>query len=320
MRYTLYQVPNRFNRGEDTKMSELTVRPVDATNAWPTATPTFRDVNNGTVIAQQFDAGGNPTNMQAYHNWIEPANVAPAAAGDAADPSLVQYNGGSCSGAPCGVLAAGSYRLRVDTLEHDGAVTPPGAAVAHKAIAVRVTDAAGVDCSTGVPACSIGGWNDLCIYTPQVAGTFSFPFLSIPAEYASEPITMQFFDVGDSSGTVTLSVLDPTTMPAYQVFTAEAPKTVPIRNLGVDRSGNPPGINAPVPNYGTVYNAAFQPTVANVATYDGDWVQMVLPLPDSYAPGANTWWKLQYATTGGAFDTFTISVGFRGNPAHILIS
>ena len=178
MRYTVYQVPNVFIRSSDVKKTQMTVNPIDASNA-TAATPTYRDIGTGATITQTYNAAGAPTNMKIYHSWIDPATYTESGAGD-----LVTYSAGY--GALGGTLPAGTYRLRVDTLEWNGAIpNSSGNSIAHKGYAVRAVDATGVLCA----ACSVGAWDDATMYTPVSGGTFSVPVLSVPPDYAGQTIT-----------------------------------------------------------------------------------------------------------------------------------
>jgi hypothetical protein len=319
MRYTIYKVPNVFIRASDTKLTQMTVYPIDASSA-TNAPPTYTDVKSGLPIIQTYDLAGNPTNMKIYHSWIDPATYTEPGAGD-----LVVYNGSY--GAYSGTLPAGTYRLRVDTLEWNGGIpNTVGTSIAHKAYAVRAVDTSGALCV----GCSVGAWDDTTLYTPVSGGTFSVPVLAVPPDYAGQTITLDIFDPGDLSiGSLTLSILTPT----GSIATATAPLQVKIYDLGTQRSNletntpcaladpisNPPCLAASGPN------ATILSTSSGTKYFNGHWLHFLLPIPASYSPGAdpnNWWWKLQYTTAAGTntSDAFSIAVGFKGNPAHILQS
>ena len=320
MRYTIYTVPNVFIRSSDVKLTQMTVYPIDASNA-TASPPKYKDIGTGATITQTYDGAGNPTNMKIYHSWIDPATYTEAGAGD-----LVVYNAGY--GAYSGTLPAGNYRLRVDTLEWNAAIpNTSGTSQAHKGYAVRAVDTSGAACAS----CSVGAWNDTAVYTPVVGGTFSVPVLSVPPDYAGQTITFDIYDPGDLSvgSNLTLSILTPT----GSVATASAPFQVKIYDLGTQRSNlesstvcsladpisNPPCLAA------SGSNATIASTVGGVKYFNGHWLHFLLPIPASYNPGPdpNNWWyKLQYTTAAGttANDTFSMAVGFKGNPAHVLTS
>jgi hypothetical protein len=319
MRYTIYTVPNVFIRASDTKLTQMTVYPIDASNA-TNSPPTYKDISTSATITQTYDAAGNPTNMKIYHAWIDPATYTEAGAGN-----LVVYN--ASYGAYSGTLPAGTYRLRVDTLEWNGAIpNASGSSIAHKGYAVRAVDTAGVLCA----ACSVGAWDDTTVYTPVSGGTFSVPVLSVPPDYAGQTVTLDIFDPGDLSlGNLTLSILDPT----GAVATATAPAQVKIYDLGTQRS-NPESATIcsladPISNppclASSGANATIVSTNSGTKYFNGHWMHFLLPIPASYNPGVNPnnwWWSLQYTTPVGTStsDAFSIAVNFKGNPAHILQS
>jgi hypothetical protein len=314
MRYTVYSVANLFIRADDTKLSQMTVFPIEVT-----APGLYHDINSCANITQTYDASGSPSNMRIYHSWIDVANYREAAASD-----LVVYD--PLHGPVGGNLPAGTYRLRIDTLEANGALSgSSGTAIAHKGYAVRVLDATGQPCAS----CSVGGWDDMTIYTPVTGGTFHVPLFNVPPDYAGKTISVDIYDPGDISagGFVDLAILDPSGM----VATAASPQTISIYDLGVSRSnpttqtscilGNPV-VNPPclVQSTGSASLAA---TVAGVTYFNGHWLRIQLPIPAGYNPGTDAstwWWSLQYTTPAGttANDTITVAVGYKGNPNHLL--
>jgi hypothetical protein len=320
MRYTVYQVPNLFIRSSDVEQTQMTVNPIDASNA-TASPPTYKDIGTGATITQTYNGAGAPTNMQIYHSWIDVATYHETGAGD-----LVTYN--ASHSALTGTLPAGTYRLRVDTLEWNGGIpNTSGSSNAHKGYAVRAVDTTGALCS----ACSVGAWNDTTLYTPVSGGTFSVPVLAVPPDYAGQTISLDIYDPGDLSvgSTLTLSILTPT----GSVATATSPFQVKVYDLGTQRSNlesstgcslaspisNPPCLAA------SGSNATILSTSGGQQYFNGHWLHFLLPIPASYNPGTdpnNWWWKLQYATPAGttANDTFSIAVGFKGNPAHLLQS
>jgi hypothetical protein len=110
----------------------------------------------------------------------------------------------------------------------------------------------------------------------------------------------------------------------------------PQTNAVLDLSGT--GTNATVwnlghqlSNYGTsTASVVANPTVVEQLVTSGisyyaaqNWYTFDVPIPSSYNPGSNPnnwWWKFQYRSTGSvtAHDVFTITVGLKGNPAHLL--
>ena len=316
--YTLFQVNSYFIRASDTKKFQFKALPIDATN-WAASPPTYKNVNTGATITQTYDGVGNPTNMLTYHNWVDTATY-----GGGADGGTMKWTAGFGPALPGYKLPAGQYRLRVDSLNWDGSLPPPdggsGPGLAHKGYSVRVLDGSGNPCA----ACTIGAWDDMCIYTPisvPAGGSFTVPEFLIPPDYAGQTITIDIYDPGDISGggNVDLYILDP----ANNVVRPTAPATVFVADVGTSES-NSPGTQI-VPPLADPTQAFVEATTGGSTHYNGHWLHFEIPIPTSYSPGANPngwYWSLKYFISSGATatDTVTVAVGLKGNPAHLLIS
>ena len=312
-RYTLFRVSNLFIRSDDVKLTQMTVYPIDATN-WNASPPTYTNMKTGASITQLYDVPGNPVNMATYHNWIDIATypVLPA------DQGLVTYAAGF--GPLAGPLAAGTYRLRVDNLNYDGTVPGAGSkALGRKAYSVRVVDAASPP-NLCTSACSIAAWNEICLYTPIASGSFPIPMFQLSPEYAGKTINIDIFDVGDVTGVgdVYVDVIDPTIPPSGGIATSA--QGVKIYDLGIQRSN----AGSLISGAGNT-QASFVATSGGTVLYNGHWVHIELPVASSYNPGPNPnnwWWSIRYRTSlpAGtvASDAFTIVVGLKGNPAHLI--
>src|SRR5262249_6954223 len=148
MEYTLFKVNNSFIHTADTELAQMKVLPIDASN-W--LSKSYRNVNTGATITQTFNAGGTPTNMLVFHNWVDVTTYAGATDGALVSRALTY---GPTQ------LPAGTYRLRVDALSYNGTL-PPGNASGRKGYAVRTLDTSGNACAS----CSIGAWDDMCYHT-----------------------------------------------------------------------------------------------------------------------------------------------------------
>ena len=305
MRYTLFKVNNAFIRADDVKLTQMTVYPIDATN-WNATPPTYKNMNNSLPITQTYDLAGNPTNMSAYHSWMDIATypILPT------DQGEVAYSLGY--GPLLGALTGGTYRLRVDSLDYNGSLSGAGSTdLAHKGYAVRVLDSSNALCAS---ACSLAAWNDACLYTPISAGSFKLPVFQLPPTYAGKTVSIDIYDIGDLSiaGNVWLDIIDPSTGAV-----ATSPTGVKIYDLGVQRTNAGTLISGP----GNT-QATFQATSSGTILYNGHWVRIELPIPSTWNPGsnpANWWWSMQYrATAGPATDTLTVGIGLKGNPAHLI--
>jgi hypothetical protein len=327
------------------------VMPVDASN-WniaPPAAPTYADINNpGKTITQQYNAvTGAPTNMTAYHGWMNVGGYAPNATcappvigapgiacvgGNESESSIIKYNPGR---GPIGALPEGTYRLRIDTLSSDGSI-PPGGSQAHKGMAVRVMDGATgtTNCGSAASPCSLSALDDLSIFTPiTVPGgsNFRMPLFQVPAIYAGLTIGIDIFDAGDMGGTgsIYIGFVDPTTC---NLFTEPAGgATANVYDLGPQRSNLGTGAQVLIGSYANPNPVEQVVNNAGSAVGDNKWYHFDIPIPSTYAPVAGGtpcdplgqgYWSLQYRTTNNvtSVDTITITLNLRGNPAHILKS
>ena len=303
MEYTLFRVNNTFVHNTDTEVAQMKVLPIDASR-WNAGSMQYLNVNNNTPITQTYRPDGSASNMLIYHNWVDVTTYT-----GPSDHGLVQrtLTYGST------LLPAGTYRLRVDTLNYDGSL-PPGNAHSHKGYALRALDASGGACA----GCTVGALADMCYYTPISTvggGSFSIPIFELPPSYAGRTISVDVYDPGDiaGAGNVNVSILDP----SGTVVTPSPPATVPVYNLGDDRAATGRTL------VGTPATATFLATTAGIKLYNGQWVELQIPIPSTYSPGPNpaNWvFSLQYATTTGvtAVDTVTVVVGLAGAPAHLV--
>lgn len=311
MEYTLFRVNSYFIRASDTKLSQVIVYPIDATNWNASPSPTYKNVNTGATITQTYDAvTGRPTNMHIYHDWIDIANYT----GGGAEAALVQR-----TMSYAGALPQGLYRLRVDTLGYNG-VNPPANSVAHKGYVVRLQDSTGIGACA--PSCTLGTMNDMCVYTPismAAAGSFRMDMFQIAPDYAGQTITVDIYDPGDIGAGSSVDIY----LTYWNNTRVTTTTPVVIKDLGVQRSNPGTVVNTGQPN--TAYFAA---VAGGTQFYNGHWVRMEIPVPNNYASIVNPadqstwWWRVEYAVGGGvtATDTVTFAVGLKGNPAHLLIS
>jgi hypothetical protein len=339
MKYTIFSAPSVFIRSSDTVLSQMLVRPVDASCykvAGSCSEIAYKDVNTGKSIQQKYTAGtGAPTNMTVYHAWTNVGGYVPdttcaGACGGSyeAESALISYTPGK---GPIGALGPGTYRLRVDTLEFNGSnpcnaggTSCNGQSYAHKGYAVRVMDAAG---ASPCAPCNMSALDDMAIYTPvsiPSGGSFPLPVFQLPPDYAGQTISVEVFDAGDMSGTgsIYLGFVDPTTN--QLVVEPNGGSNASVYDLGPQRS-NYPASGTQIGNYG--YPNGVEQVVTNGGSLlaDNKWYHYDIPIPSTYNPGANPanwWWSLRYRTTGGvtATDTITITLNLRGNPAHLLQS
>jgi hypothetical protein len=342
MAYTLFKVSSYFFRDQDVAISTLVVKPVNATS-WdpnPPTAPSYKDPATGAdVVTQQYQTGCNPcgspqdaVNMWTYHHWLDPHTY--AGSGDA---GLVTLN--IWSSLPA-ALSAGTYRLRVDTLNQDGTWNPYTNSVAHKGYAVAVSAPGATNQPLACGQCSLGAWNDMTVYTPVVGTTWSVPIFQLPKAYAGQTVVVDIFDVGDVSGgsPSQIRILDPQT---GQAASPPPGKFIDIYDLGRQRlKPNPPlstacsysgpyvnGENIPnapctVSHSSAPNSAAFQSYSGTRTWFNGHWAHMEIPVRPDYDPtGTDAYWRFQYYPQSGslnATDTFSVRVDLKGAPAHLL--
>ncbi len=318
MRYTLYRVNNLFIRSTDVKLSQLTVYPIDARN-WNQASNQYLIMggpSQGLRVTQQY-AGGLPTNMLIYHNWIDVTTYT-----GAQDSGLVRLTQTGAFGTyyQGGALVPGTYRLRVDSLDNTGTTFTGASTTGHKGYAVRALngDPGRTTCTT----CQVAGWNEICFFTPFDAGpggNFTMNLFQLTPDYAGLTVSIDIWDVGDissSNGFVQINILDPSGA------VATSPQGVNIYNLGARRSNLARGQYSVYPGTSGTTTATFvaQDTSTGVSS-DNLWVHIEIPIPSTYnPPPGQYWWSMQYVTGPGtvAVDTVTVAVGLKGGPVHLV--
>jgi hypothetical protein len=324
-KWSMFNVPDIFLRGNDKLLTQTQVDPIDATN-WDCdggntgkggkclagATPTYVNVNDGSTINQKYDAPGNPCNMKVYHAWADVVNytgtvVAPCAAGDG---SVTSHSYVGCA-SPCNVnggatgLGPGTYRLRGDALQTDRTIGTN--TLGSKGYAVRAIHKGGAACTE----CTVAAWEDMCVFSPigGTTGTMqgTIPLFELTKDYQGATINVDVFDVGDGGATdgsnpwsVDLEILDNTNN-RFSVSSG----TLAINNNGINRGASPltghTPPQAPIPQgTGAIGHAPFAAAAAgersadsNVCDsngacgpkYQGEWIHFVLPIPATYDPG-----------------------------------
>ncbi len=140
----------------------------------------------------------------------------------------------------------------------------------------------------------IWGWNNMCVYFGAPNSTNIFDLGEIPAAYAGKTLHFSLFDPGDAAGSanVYMEILDPTgtavKLPAW---------------LRTDNNGT-----------------RLQATLNGDHQYNGDWIDIPVPIPPNYNPTpGNDWWQVRYKLSGGSpTDVITISIALSGSPIHLV--
>jgi Flp pilus assembly protein TadG len=350
MEYTLFQVNDSFDHSGDTPLSQVVVDPFNVTiSGSPLAPTSFLDVTTGqTITAATHLAQFNYLVANVYHKWFDVGNPP-------GPPSSYKIGGVPfihvIKPLSSGSLATGSYRLRADMLDYKGLRPADDAGAtpcsrAHRGYAMQLATPGGTT-KCADPGCQVSALDELAVYTPiSTAGSagFSIPLFNLPADYAGQTINFFIFDVGDVTGTNSISILNPdsascgasynTTYPNACLFTTST--GVPVYDLGFSRDASLTGnLLAPNGTADACASPAVQPngTQATVNTYpisggcagrsstffNGRWLLFQLQIPSNYAGAGGNYWQMHYSQSGGtATDTFTLVVNYANSPVHLL--
>ena len=334
MEYTILGVSNTFVRSSDTKVSQVIVYPINASGFDNTNVTgcgnncvinnAYTNMKTGATINQKYDSAGKPTNMLTYHSWVDISGGAYTGANDNLTFKVVTAPSvGSNDGNGNWLLPAGTYRLRVDSLNYDGSL-PPGSSLAHKGYDVRVAGPASNSTCTG---CSVSSMSDMATYTPMNlanGGTFQMSLFQLSPDYAGQTIGVDIYDIGDMGGTGSIYVgfIDPSTNALLVEPSGGA--SASAYDAGSQRS-NYPGSASLLSTFTYPTQVEQIVTQGGTTLAGGKWYHFNIPIPATYNPGSNSanwWWKLQYRTTVNvtADDTVTFAAGLQGDPVHLLTS
>jgi Putative Flp pilus-assembly TadE/G-like len=316
MSYTVYQSANPFDHTGDLWLTNLRVKSVDGSAG------TGNYTIPGTAAAPQ-----SLSTLTDYHKWVD-VQAAPFGAQAATLSTFGAttgpiFNGGAADGLPGGPNGT-TYRLRVDQLDSNS--SDPGAnglaqnqnSQAHKGYAVRTLGCGGTPPTT----CTVTALDDITLYTPIAAGTFSMPLVSIPPEYAGHDFNLYIYDPGDVAGNSNVLTVSRPTSSGGQT-TADTTDGVFSGDHGEGTTlAQAAWTNKVAGGSGT---ASIQ-TVGSGGShlYNGLWIRFDITVPLGYASDvdpldSSTWfWDLNYTTAQPAGDTITANLGFAGAPVHIV--
>ncbi|WP_374967932.1 pilus assembly protein TadG-related protein [Terrabacter sp. BE26] len=187
---------------------------------------------------------------------------------------------------PIASAPAGQYMIQVKT---NGLGTD--AASGHNRFGLRVYSTSD---TTAKDAISIAGFSKMAIYANLPSATTTFFLARVPSAAAGQVLNVKLFDIGDSTGSGTVSILSPSGGPL----------------TGCTGSG-------PITS---VPNCKF---TAN-STFNGKWQVVSVPIPPTYScvdsdPNA-CWFKLQYYYGLGnqPSDTTSWSAALAANPVRLV--
>ncbi|WP_345508121.1 pilus assembly protein TadG-related protein [Terrabacter aeriphilus] len=181
---------------------------------------------------------------------------------------------------------AGQYMIQVKT---NG--TGADAASGHNRFGLRAystTDSSAKD------AIAISGFSKMAVYANLPSAQTKFYLARVPTAAAGQRLSIRLFDIGDSSGTGTVKILNPSgTTPTG--CTGTGPQT-------------------------SLASCTFTASSA----FNGKWQTVSVPIPTSYSctdsdPNA-CWWKLSYdyGTGNQPADTTTWSASLEANPVRLV--
>lgn len=274
--YTLYSVPEVYNRGADTPIGTIwpyssapntapfppftasqwmAIPPLDASSpdlsnhgcssAW--------NLHGGSFYYPPIDAAKGCVSMPAdYQNWVQiPGSLSASSTN------------------------AGFYRMTVDTVGGYGQHT--------YGIRVCQNGATATTCIDG--GATLSGWNAMTI-APQ-GGNNTFPLVNIPSAYAGRQVQLSLFNPGVNTGNVTIQLISPD---------SNASVLYPAYLRLVSATGG----------------QAIQTSFNGDELYHNKWITVVLNLPPAYTGGM---WTFQYAaTSSGPIAPMTIRTILLGNP------
>jgi hypothetical protein len=318
MSYTVYKSANPFDHTGDVWLSNLRVKSIDGAAGTGNYT-----IPGSAALPQPLST------LTDYHKWVDVQ--APPAGAQAATLSTFGvttgpiFNTGATPGLPGGPSGT-TYRLRVDQLDSNS--SDPGAnglaqnqnSQAHKGYAVGAVGCGGTPTTT----CTVTALDDITLYTPIAAGTFSMPLVSIPPEYAGHVFNLYIYDPGDVTGNSNVLTVSQPTSPAPAQVTADTTDGVFSGQHGEGTTLQPASwFNQVAGGSGT---ASIQ-TVGGGGShlYNGLWIRFDISVPLDYATAdvdpatpATWFWDLNYTTAQPAGDTITANLGFAGAPVHIV--
>lgn len=158
---------------------------------------------------------------------------------------------------------------------------------------------------TGVGATPrLYGIGDISIFNNISATTSDFYLAQVNTAYHGKTFMVELYDPGDAQNNVSniISFIGPDGTPWTGGCTIRIRDEVTDSwsNLTSHPAGQPCTIDATRPAH----------------DYNGKWLQVQLPLPDTYTGG---WWKVHYDYAGTAQDTTTWRAYMLGNPIHLML-
>ena len=200
----------------------------------------------------------------------------------------------------------GTYYLQVETkTKLNGSAAPFGGG------ANRLALRASLGGNNATPNLQIHGDGRIGIYANSPAANTTFYLARVLPGAKGRALLLSFFDVGDAAQAGAITVLPPTDS-----------------NVGSRFKGckyTPPPGNSTGPPWATFAPTSIDTcTITNVssANYNGQWIQMRIPIPDDYScdfsDPMGCWTRVNFAFPDAVSDTTTWSAQMTGDPVRII--
>jgi Flp pilus assembly protein TadG len=200
---------------------------------------------------------------------------------------------------------SGNYFLQVQTkVKADGTAAPQGSGA--NRFAVR----AGLNDNLATPNLRVYGEARIGIYANSPAANTTFYLARVLPGAKGRNLIVHFFDTGDAAAAGTLTVLPP-----------------PDSTVGATFPGctyTPPPGTSTGPPWGTFQNTQTGCKITNVssATFNGQWVQFKIPIPDTYdcafTDANGCWARINFAFPSSVQDTTTWTARVEGDPVRLV--
>jgi len=210
---------------------------------------------------------------------------------------------------PGGVAPAetGIYYLQVTTASRaDGVAAPLGGG--HNRFAIR----AGLGSPTDGSGVSVFGEQKMGMYANAPSTDSTFYLARLLPSGANRTLVLRLYDIGDASQPGTLRVLPPDDGTIGGI---------PMTEFSNCTFTQPPG-NATGPPFGTLTATAPGCALINVSSsnYNGQWVEVRIPVPDGYACDLDggCWTRINFTFPANIADTTTWTASIEGDPVRLL--
>jgi Flp pilus assembly protein TadG len=199
----------------------------------------------------------------------------------------------------------GTYFLQIETdTKVNGSAAPNGGG------ANRLALRAGLGGNFQTNAVRIYGAGRIGIYANSPAANTTFYLARVLPGAQGRTLVLSFFDVGDAAQAGALTVLPPTESNQGGAF-AGCTYTAPPGNS----TGPPWGAFGPT-------STGCKITGVSSATYNGQWIQVRIPIPSTYSCNYNDplgcWLRVNFAFPAAVQDTTTWTAQLTGDPVRLI--